>query len=159
MNQYNNSNNNRNNFGNNNRSYDNRNQGYQKQESFSKPLKDFFTENGVIKIEWIDQTINEFAKHLGNNCDFRTSQLRNFYNEFLRIKNIPIPSEEKMIMIKMLKAKVNYKQSANNVPNEFKIFVSNLVDEIKSDDKFIKRFDNACILMEALVAFNPNTKK
>lgn len=159
MNQYNNSNNNRNNFGNNNRSYDNRNQGYQKQESFSKPLKDFFTESGVVKIEWIDKIIQEFAIHLGDKCNFKTSQLRNFYNEFLRIKNLPDLTDEKIIMVKMLKAKVNYKQSSQVIPSEFKDFINNLVDEIKTDDSFKKHFENACILMEALVAFNPNTKR
>jgi CRISPR/Cas system CSM-associated protein Csm2 small subunit len=58
----------------------------------------------------------------------------------------------------MLKAKVSYKESSNNVPDEFKDFISNLVDEIDKDELFTVRFDNACILMEALVAYNPNTK-
>ncbi len=126
---------------------------------FLKPIGNFFDKNGIVNLDWVGVTIKDFADYLGNTCEFTSNQMRNFYNEFLRIKGLPVSNTEKLILIKMLKAKVNYKQSSVRVPFEFKDFIFALVDEIGSDDLFLKRFDNACLIMEALVAFNPNTKK
>ena len=145
-----------NDFRNNNRNpgnYRNNDNRQNDRQGFDKPLKNFFTEKGLLKLDWISDTIKELAFYLGNNCNFTTSQLRNFYHEYLRIKSTPASSEEKKIMVKMLKAKVNYKVA--KVPKEFIDFTSNLVDEINTDELFSVRFENACILMEALVAYNP----
>jgi len=122
---------------------------------------EFFSPDGLIRIEWIDQFAKQFSEELADGYrfhrkDFTRSQLRNFYHEFLRIKSSPLKKDEKVIMVKMLKAKVKYKKGI--VPEEFIQFITNLVDEIDKDDLFPVRFENACILMEALVAYNPKTK-
>ena len=87
-----------------------------------------------------------------------TTALRNFYNEFLHIKEIKDP-EQKMIMIKLLKAKVNYKKhqkSGPNIPDDFVKFIEALVDQI--NENIEKNFEFACHIMEALVAYNPLMK-
>ena len=84
-----------------------------------------------------------------------TTALRNFYNEFLHIKEIKDP-EQKMIMIKLLKAKVNYKKhqkSGPNIPDDFVKFIEALVDQINEDIE--KNFEFASHIMEAIVAYNP----
>ena len=127
-----------------------------KRASFDTQLNNFFTDAGLIDLEWISVKVKEFAEFLGRERGFTTTQLRNFYHEYLRIQSMPAKKEEKIILIKMLKAKVSYK--SDKVPKEFVDFTINLIDEIKSNELFEKYFDNACLLMEALVAYNPNTR-
>ena len=61
-----------------------------------------------------------------------------------------------MIMIKLLKAKVNYKKhqkSGPNIPDDFVKFIEALVDQINEDIE--KNFEFASHIMEAIVAYNP----
>ncbi|HOE90748.1 MAG TPA: type III-A CRISPR-associated protein Csm2 [Candidatus Cloacimonadota bacterium] len=116
-------------------------------------LNGFFTKDGLVNSSWISEKIQEFAEFLSADRKFTTTQLRNFYHEYLRIQNMPAKKEEKIIMVKMIKAKINYK--SDNVPYDFIKFTNNLIDEIQTNELFDKYFDNACLIMEALVAYYP----
>ncbi|MDX9978280.1 MAG: type III-A CRISPR-associated protein Csm2, partial [Candidatus Cloacimonadales bacterium] len=129
--------------------------GHTQKANLNIELKNFFTDDGLIDLDWINTKAKEFAEFLGRERDFSTTQLRNFYHEYLRIQSMPAKKEEKIIQIKMLKAKVSYKSEKNKVPEVFVDFTINLIDEIKTNELFDKYFNNACILMEALVAYNP----
>jgi len=83
--------------------------------------------------------------------------LRNFYNEFLRIKELPEGYEqEKKILIRLLVPKVEYKKNNKSVPENFAKFINELVNEIGDS---IDRFEKACLIMEALVGFYTETKE
>ena len=116
---------------------------------------DFFDEANNINIEWLDKKAQELANDLAD-WKLSTSQLRNFYNEFLRIQNIPQEAKnQKVALIKLLKAKAKYKEMASGsekFPKLFTLFIHKLVDEIGHD---IERFNNACLIMEALIGFSP----
>lgn len=69
----------------------------------------FFEENGSIKLEWVSNEAERFAKQL-ERYSLSTTQLRKFYNEFLRIRDLPKNSSEKIVLLKLLVAKVQYKK-------------------------------------------------
>jgi len=116
-------------------------------------LNNFFDNNGNISVDWIDSKIKDFASDRFN-CPSKT-QIRNFYQEFLRIQLMPGDDAQKIVMIKMLKAKVKYKEksSQDKVPRNFVTFIENLVNEIGDN---LRKFNSACLLMEAFVAYNAN---
>lgn len=134
---------------NNQSSYGNRDN-YNNQPSVE--LKNFFDSKGNLSIDWIDKKIKDFTTNDRNSCPSKT-QIRNFYQEFLRIQAMPGDDNHKIVMIKMLKAKVKYKEKASQdkVSPVFVSFIENLIDEIGSD---LKKFNSACLLMEAFVAYN-----
>lgn len=113
----------------------------------------FFKQDGALNTEWLDKKISSFADEL----QMTNTQLRNFYNEFLRIRAIPDNNpDEKLVFIKMLKAKAKYKEnSVSNLEMQkyrlFTQFIVKLVDEINDD---LERFQKSCYIMEALVGFS-----
>ncbi len=139
--------------------YDNRTYKPQSQKrdypdfNFDEP---FFTGDG-LNLKWVGEKAKEFSIHIAEHSKEKmtTSALRNFYNEMLRILNIPAHSEkEKLALIRLLVAKVNYKkkQLGNKIPREFVDFMSKLVDQIQDNPE---RFAQACLIMEAVVGYNP----
>lgn len=133
---------------------------------------DFFNDDNNIKLEWVSNSAKEYAYELTKEVKIWNSykkkdeviekclsatQLRNFYNEFLRIRDLPVDSKNKLVQIKLLEAKVKYKKT--NKPKEMKkIFVdliSKLVNQIGDS---IERFNNSCLIMEAIVGYFPRNK-
>ncbi len=88
-----------------------------------------------------------------------TTRLRNFYNEFLRINDIK-DGEQKLVMIMLLKAKVNYKKhqaGGSSIPADFVRFIEALVNQIKPEN-LDQNFQHACYIMQAIVAYIPNSE-
>ena len=121
---------------------------------------DFFNEDDSVKLEWVSDKAEKFAKNLSypNNTarekGISSSQLRNFYNEFLRIRDLPKGKEEKFALIKLLYAKIKYKKTSrpNEIKTDFVNFIKELVNQIGTSEK---RFNNACLIMEAIVGYFP----
>ncbi|MDD3535999.1 MAG: type III-A CRISPR-associated protein Csm2, partial [Candidatus Cloacimonetes bacterium] len=88
-----------------------------------------------------------------NTRDLKSTALRNFYNEFLRIKHLPENNnEEKKILIRLLVSKAHYKKTTANLPDRFVSFIEKLINEVNDD---LKKFDKACLVMEAIVGYFP----
>jgi len=149
---------------------------------------DFFEEDGSIKLEWVSEKARAFAESLdtaifqdynmklhkvkrnetgkfniGNRTDkmvenaLSSNQLRNFYNEFLRIRDLPSDDKSKLVQIKLLEAKVKYKKT-NSSRDMKQIFVDLITALIKQIGNSIERFENSCLIMEAIVGFFPKNK-
>jgi len=128
--------------------------GQQQRESFNFENKPFFDNKGELNPEWVKKEAQQLSHQLARQKNgMTTSSLRNFYNEFIRIRNLPKNNDaEKRILIRMLVAKVNYKKTTAKVPDDFVKFVSVLVEEINDD---LDRFEKACYIMEAIIGYNP----
>ncbi len=110
---------------------------------------DFFT-GEHLNVQWVSEYAHQFANNLSN-YGLTTTQLRAFYNEFLRIRDITASSEEKIILIKLLEAKLTYrKNSGGKIPDDMLAFMRNLVDQIGDSES---KFRKACYMMEAIVGF------
>lgn len=129
-------------------------------------LKNFFDSDHNVELDWVSGKAEQLANSLAyeNKQDKRSekalsgTQLRNFFNEFQRIKTIPnISEKERFALIKMIVAKIKYKKTAH--PKDFKQdfvdFISNLINEVGMEEK---RFDGACMIMEAIVGFYPKNR-
>ena len=129
-------------------------------DSVKKQYGPFFKEDGSLILDWVGEKANITSKDFSDK-KMSSTGLRNFYNELLRIKQLPTEhKQEKLILIKLLVAKANYKEinskdRRSKIPHEFTIFITKLVKEIGED---IKKFENACLIMEAIVGFFPNDK-
>lgn len=136
----------------------------------------FFNSDDSIDLEWVStksRSISlDFSRDLTTEAKDRfgktfqkvsekgltSSQLRNFYNEFLRIRDLPDSMiQEKMVLIKLLEAKIHYKKNANpqDIRTIFVEFISELVKQVGESNK---RFFGACQIMEAIVGFFPKSK-
>jgi|GEM_PF-823601 len=109
----------------------------------------FFNQNGTLNTVWLDEKIESLSQAL----NMSNSQLRNFFNEFQRIQNIPdTGTEEKIALIKLLKAKAKYKATnTRDFSPLFVLFIDKLVAEIGTD---LNKFNKACLIMEALIGFS-----
>ncbi len=114
----------------------------------------FFTNEGALNLDWVGEKAMRTSADICNARHGLTSTgLRNFYNEFLRIRDLPAShTAEKIVLIKLLVAKVQYKKTTGKVPDIFAHFIEQLVTEIGES---IDRFEKSCLIMEALVGFNP----
>lgn len=115
---------------------------------------DFFVGDS-LNPEWVGDKIRAFANQLsGRKGSLSGTQLRAFYNEFLRIRDLTADASEKLILIKLLSAKINYRRTAkaSDIPEEMVDFVTELVEQIGQSEL---RFKQACYLMEAFVGFFP----
>jgi CRISPR type III-A-associated protein Csm2 len=112
----------------------------------------FFKEDGSLMLDWVGNKAKLVSEDFSDK-QLSSTGLRNFYNEFLRIKQLPNKHiEEKLILIKLLVAKVHYKEINSKVPHDFTEFITKLVNEIGED---MKKFENSCLIMEAIVGFFP----
>jgi len=122
----------------------------------------FFNSDGSLVLDWVGEKAHknaiEFSRILYKKKSMLSpTGLRNFYNEFLRIKELPEGYEqEKKILIRLLVPKVEYKKNNKSVPENFAKFINELVNEIGDS---IDRFEKACLIMEALVGFYTETKE
>lgn len=129
----------------------NRNQGRDRNFSNFSFDQPFFINNELNKV-WVKEKAKELSESLAAQ-NFTTSALRNFFNEFIRIKNLSQKSdEEKKILVRLLSAKVNYKCTNNRIPRDFVIFIEKLINEINDD---LSLFEKSCFIMEAIVGYNP----
>lgn len=121
--------------------------------------QDLFKENffieGKLNPNWVGENARRLSLRITEGrSGMGATSMRNFYNEFLRIKNIPSSrADEKLIQIKLLKAKTNYKhkvQQATNLHNSFVKFINKLLEEIGND---LGRFDVSCFVFEALIGY------
>jgi len=121
-------------------------------------FKPFFNADGSLVLDWVGEEAKKLAEKVcyAKDHGLKATGLRNFYNEFLRIKSLPAGhEEEKIVLIKLLVAKVQYKKISNNAPAIFADFITQLVKEIGNS---VERFEKACLIMEALVGYNPRYK-
>ncbi len=127
---------------------------YQNHPQNSQKLGPFFKPDGSLILDWVGRKAEDLSYEISEARNNLTSTgLRNFYNEFIRIRSLPEGhAEEKKILIKLLVAKVNYKRINGKAPDIFTKFVTELVEEIGED---LGRFEKACLVMEAVVGFNP----
>jgi CRISPR type III-A-associated protein Csm2 len=135
------------------------NKQYQGNQRPQAPAFDFtgkpFFQDGKVNLSWVSEYARELSKILSEN-GLTSTQLRNFYNEFLRIRNMPETAvEEKKVHIRMLAAKVEYKRTTNRLTSVYVKFVNELIKEVNDD---LNKFADACHIMEALVAYNPKSK-
>lgn len=123
------------------------------------PRQDFFKEKFFIDDKLNPKWVAENAKTLSLGISRGTqgmtaTAMRNFYNEFLRIKGIPMTrKDEKLIHVKLLKAKTNYKhkiQQATRLHPEFVKFINKLLDEVGND---LSKFDASCFIFEAIIGY------
>ena len=115
-------------------------------------LGPFFDEKGNLEKDWVGCKAKQFAEEI-NTGDLKSTALRNFYNEFLRIKHLPEQNhEEKKILIRLLISKAHYKKNTANLPPSFVSFIEKLISEVNDD---LKKFDKACLVMEAIVGYFP----
>jgi CRISPR type III-A-associated protein Csm2 len=115
----------------------------------------FFLQDKSLNPLWVGEEAKRFSEFLANQRDgaMTTSSLRNFYNEFLRIKNLPVrENEEKIILVKLLAAKANYKKNTAKIHPDFVNFINKLIDSIGDD---LNLFNKSCYIIEALVGYNP----
>jgi len=119
-----------------------------------KSFKPFFKDDGSLILDWVGDKAKDISKEISDaKYGLTATGLRNFYNEFLRIRNLPeTHSEEKKILIKLLIAKVNYKKLTNKAPAIFANFITELITEVGDD---LDKFEKSCLIMEAIVGFNP----
>ncbi|HOD18495.1 MAG TPA: type III-A CRISPR-associated protein Csm2 [Candidatus Cloacimonadota bacterium] len=133
--------------------YDNRKtyQNSKKEENDSDFIP--FFPDGKLEQKWIREKAIAFSKKFADRGMNKTT-IRNFYNEMLRIKDIKASTDEKKALIRLLIAKVNFKNKQKNshVPNEFVDFITKLVTEIDDD---LDRFSLACFIMEAIIGYYP----
>lgn len=118
-------------------------------------FKESFFIDGKLNPNWVGENARRLSLRITEGrFGMGATAMRNFYNEFLRIKNIPASrADEKLIQIKLLKAKTNYKhkvQQATSLHNAFVKFVNKLLDEIGDD---LARFDVSCFVFEALIGY------
>ncbi len=113
---------------------------------------EFFKE-GKVNIDWVGKLAKKFSQYVSDN-KLTSNQLRAFYNEFLRIRDITADATEKNILIRLLEAKINYRHTGRKgeMPVAMVDFVSNLVGQIGDDPE---KFKQACYIMEAVVGFFP----
>ena len=123
-------------------------------DSVKKQYGPFFKEDGSLILDWVGEKAQKISQEISNaKYGLTATGLRNFYNEFLRIRNLPAShSEEKKILIKLLIAKVNYKKLTNKAPDIFAKFITELITEVGDD---LGKFEKSCLIMEAVVGFNP----
>lgn len=121
--------------------------------------QDFFKESffvdGKLNPNWVGENARVLSEEItGQSSKMGATSLRNFYNEFLRLKAMPASrNDEKIILIKLLKAKTNYKknvQQSTNIHPQFAHFMNKLIDEIDDD---VDKFDNACYIFEAIIGY------
>lgn len=120
----------------------------------------FFGEENRVHPDWVYRQAEQKAEvFMGTNPkkpNMTRTQLRKFYNEFLRIRDLPIPLQEKRVEIAMLRAKTAHKANNNKVPQAFDQFMKLLIDSIlavNEDSSLEKRFKGACDIMAAIVGF------
>ncbi len=120
--------------------------------AMNEVLGPFFNDKGDLNLEWVGQKAQKMANDI-NTKDLKATALRNFYNEFLRIKNLPQGyKEEKKILIRMLISKAYYKKTTNKLPDRFVSLIENLIKEVGDD---LDKFSKACLVMEAIVGYFP----
>ena len=112
-----------------------------------------FFQGDAVNIQWVGELAKKFSNHVADNR-LSSSQLRAFYNEFLRIRDITADATEKNILIRLLEAKISYRHTArkSDMPVAMVEFISNLVNQIGDDPV---KFKQACYIMEAVVGFFP----
>jgi CRISPR/Cas system CSM-associated protein Csm2 small subunit len=109
-----------------------------------------FFKGDELNVKWVSEYARDFSDLLSDN-DLSSTQLRSFYNEFLRIRDLTATPHEKVILIKLLEAKVTYrKNSGGKIPNEIIDFICCLVNQIGDSEV---RFLRSCYMMEAIVGF------
>jgi CRISPR type III-A-associated protein Csm2 len=130
------------------------NQNYREKRTEKTQFGPFFNPDGSLVLDWVGEKARQASEQMaGATPQLTSTGLRNFYNEFLRIKDLPDShKQEKIILIKLLLAKVEYKKTTKKVPTIFVDFIDQLVKEIGESTE---RFEKACLIMEALVGFNP----
>ncbi len=133
------------------RGQQNRSSGNRQQESWGKGF--IFFEGDQVKLQWVSEYANDFAKLLAAN-KLSGTQLRAFYNEFLRIRDIPADSLQKNVMVKLLAAKITYRKTATarDIPDDLVSFITEIVNQIGTSET---KFKQACYIMEAIVGFFP----
>ncbi|MFB3845108.1 MAG: type III-A CRISPR-associated protein Csm2 [Candidatus Cloacimonadaceae bacterium] len=140
-----------------------KNQQNNRQEFYSHfDFKEPFFKDNKLNLVWVSSEAERFSKHIAQSHkeDYQekvmtTTALRNFYNEMLRIRDLGVDSkDEQLALIRLLIAKVKYKQKqqGSKIPQDFVEFMNRLVSEVKDD---INRFNQACLIMEAIVGYNP----
>jgi len=112
-----------------------------------------FFQGDAVNIQWVGELAKKFSNHVADNR-LSSSQLRAFYNEFLRIRDITADATEKNILIRLLEAKISYRHTArkSDMPVAMVDFISSLVNQIGEDPA---KFKQACYIMEAVVGFFP----
>ena len=118
-------------------------------------FRDPFFINGKLNPAWVSVKAQAVSRDITTGkFAMGATAMRNFYNEFLRIRALP-PSkaDEKLILVKLLKAKTNYKskvQAGSSINNLFAKFINNLIDSVGDD---LARFDQACYVFEAIIGY------
>ena len=109
--------------------------------------------DGKLDITWVADKAQQFAIFL-DKTTLSGTQLRAFYNEFIRIRDIQSSPIEKQILIKLLAAKISYRHTAKStdIPQELLRLIESIVEQIDGD---VERFKQACYVMEAIVGFFP----
>ncbi len=121
-------------------------------ERTEEKLGPFFDAKGNLDLEWVGTKAKNLSQDI-NTRELKGTALRNFYNEFLRIKNLPQAyNDEKKILIRLLISKAHYKKTTAKIPPRFVSFIESLIKEVGED---LDRFDKACLVMEAIVGYFP----
>ncbi|HOV16054.1 MAG TPA: type III-A CRISPR-associated protein Csm2 [Candidatus Cloacimonadota bacterium] len=140
-----------------------KNQKYEGQKERNQyDFKEPFFKDNKLNLVWVSSEAEKFSNYIadsqsGNRQDkaITPTALRNFYNEMLRIRDLGVESkDEQLALIRLLIAKVKYKQKqqGSKIPQDFVEFMNKLVDEVNDD---ISRFNQACLIMEAIVGYYP----
>lgn len=128
-------------------------------------IKDFFDSQGNLKPELIsdfgENNLKELIEVLREsikkvNETLRGTQLRKFYDSFLRIYYSKVDENEKKVQLLMLKSQAEYSSNRLKIPR-FRIFLDNRITIVlkKSGDDFRKYLDALKLHFEALVGYFP----
>lgn len=138
-----------------------------KQEEIT--IEDFFDQSGNIKLELISdmgennlmktidllrETVKDGRKKI--NDTLRGTQLRKFYDSFLRIYHSKVTEEEKKVQLLMLKSNGEYSSNRLKIAR-FGIFLDNRIKIIlkKNGTEFDKYLEALKLHFEALVGYFP----
>ncbi|MDD3558710.1 MAG: type III-A CRISPR-associated protein Csm2 [Melioribacteraceae bacterium] len=128
-------------------------------------INDFFDNHGNLKPELIsdfgENNLKELIEVLREsirkvNETLRGTQLRKFYDSFLRIYYSKIDENEKKVQLLMLKSQAEYSSNRLKIPR-FGIFLDNRISIVlkKNGEDFKKYLDALKLHFEALVGYFP----
>lgn len=134
---------------------------------YLKELKHgYLDENNVTKLDFVLKYPQQLAKELGEATPtLSTKQARSFFNAFnkiyLSVIGKKVTLAEAKVDLAMLSSKANDKFNKGAIPKDFKDFIDNNVEAIKTDKdlkSFILHFESLCNYLKDTKTQQSNVK-
>lgn len=120
--------------------------------SIDEVKKYTFFEQDKLNEHWVHDYAEVFSTEILCSQRMNITQLRAFFNEFLKIQDGMREDGMWQIQLKMLEAKAVYRSNSSQakIPQDFTVFITKLVYDIEGN---ARKFNYACLIMEAIVAY------